>query len=156
MGEIMLPVVNVLQHLLKVNSIQLCPIAAFTSIPLHAGAMSGGSLYLLIHTHTLSALIGSRQMMKRRVDTVRLSCQSDKVNRGSWLLTALLGLSGSFTRKLPTIPCSSTHSKPCKRTGAPCLSRQAGIYTALHVMIIEHSLLGERRSDAKFACHHCR
>jgi len=89
MGEIMLPVVNVLQHLLKVNSIQLCPIAAFTSIPLHAGAMSGGSLYLLIHTHTLSALIGSRQMMKRRVDTVRLSCQSDKVNRGSWLLTAL-------------------------------------------------------------------
>ncbi|KAG1850393.1 CHAT domain-containing protein [Suillus subalutaceus] len=79
--EIMLPIVNVLQHDLKLQSrsrIWLCPTAAFTSIPLHAAhpfqTKADGSkepcledLYICSYTPTLSALVRSRQMMKRRV-----------------------------------------------------------------------------------------
>ncbi|KAG1731548.1 CHAT domain-containing protein [Suillus lakei] len=78
--EIMLPIVNVLQHLkLKHQSrIWLCPTAAFTSIPLHAAHPFQTNadrskepcledLYICSYTPTLSALIRSRQMMKKRV-----------------------------------------------------------------------------------------
>ncbi|KAG1775530.1 CHAT domain-containing protein [Suillus placidus] len=80
--EIMLPIVNVLEHVLKVkrrSRIWLCPTAAFTSIPLHAAnpfqtkADRSGKeacledLYICSYTPTLSALIRSRQMMKQRV-----------------------------------------------------------------------------------------
>ncbi|KAG1775511.1 CHAT domain-containing protein [Suillus placidus] len=79
--EIMLPVVNVLQQSLKLKShsrIWLCPTAAFTSIPLHAAhpfkTNADGSkepcledLYICSYTPTLSALVRSRQMMKKRV-----------------------------------------------------------------------------------------
>ncbi|KIK37570.1 hypothetical protein CY34DRAFT_810181 [Suillus luteus UH-Slu-Lm8-n1] len=79
--EIMLPVVNVLQHVLKLkfnSRIWLCPTAAFTSIPLHSAHpfrtnvnCSGKEacledLYICSYTPTLSALIRSREMMKRR------------------------------------------------------------------------------------------
>ncbi|KAG0692054.1 CHAT domain-containing protein [Suillus ampliporus] len=79
--EIMLPIVNVLQHDLKLHHrsrIWLCPTAAFTSIPLHAAHpwrtkadRSGREeclevLYVCSYTPTLSALIRSRQMMKTR------------------------------------------------------------------------------------------
>ncbi|KAG2116823.1 CHAT domain-containing protein [Suillus clintonianus] len=77
--EIMLPIVNVLQHDLKLqhrSRIWLCPTAAFTSIPLHAANpfrtnadRSGGEpcledLYICSYTPTLSALIRARQAMK--------------------------------------------------------------------------------------------
>ncbi|KAG1827863.1 CHAT domain-containing protein [Suillus variegatus] len=78
--EIMLPIVNVLRHDLKLKycRIWLCPTAAFTSIPLHAAhpfrTNQDGSrekcledLYICSYTPTLSALVRSRQMMKRRV-----------------------------------------------------------------------------------------
>ncbi|KAG1722815.1 CHAT domain-containing protein [Suillus lakei] len=79
--EIMLPIVNVLQHDLKLKScsrIWLCPTAAFTSIPLHAAHPFRTKpdrskepcledLYICSYTPTLSALIRSRQMMKTRV-----------------------------------------------------------------------------------------
>ncbi|KAG2350967.1 hypothetical protein BDR05DRAFT_1054991 [Suillus weaverae] len=80
--EIMLPIVNVLQHVLKLkhhSRIWLCPTAAFTSIPLHAAnpfqtkADRSGKepcledLYTCSYTPTLSALIRSRQLMKKRV-----------------------------------------------------------------------------------------
>ncbi|KAG1779539.1 CHAT domain-containing protein [Suillus placidus] len=80
--EIMLPIVNVLQHVLKLkrhSRIWLCPTAAFTSIPLHAAnpfqtkADRSGKepcledLYICSYTPTLSALIRSRQLMKKRV-----------------------------------------------------------------------------------------
>ncbi|KAG2123283.1 CHAT domain-containing protein [Suillus clintonianus] len=80
--EIMLPIVNVLQHDLKLqhrSRIWLCPTAAFTSIPLHAAnpfrmnADRSGSepcledLYICSYTPTLSALIRARQAMKTRV-----------------------------------------------------------------------------------------
>ncbi|KAG2122472.1 CHAT domain-containing protein [Suillus clintonianus] len=79
--NIMLPVVNVLEHVLELkrqSRIWLCPTAAFTSIPLHAAhpfrtkADRSGKescledLYICSYTPTLSALIRSRQMMKKR------------------------------------------------------------------------------------------
>ncbi|KAG1795598.1 CHAT domain-containing protein [Suillus variegatus] len=79
-NEIMLPIVNVLRHDLKLKycRIWLCPTAAFTSIPLHAAhpfrTNPDGSrepcledLYICSYTPTLSALVRSRQMMKKRV-----------------------------------------------------------------------------------------
>ncbi|KAG2135415.1 CHAT domain-containing protein [Suillus clintonianus] len=79
--EIMLPIINVLQHDLKLrhrSRIWLCPTAAFMSIPLHAAnpfrmnADRSGSescledLYVCSYTPTLSALIRARQAMKTR------------------------------------------------------------------------------------------
>ncbi|KAG1722327.1 CHAT domain-containing protein [Suillus paluster] len=58
---VMLPIIQVLQHVLKLlhhSRIWLYPTAVFTSIPLHA------DLYICSYTPTLSALIRSRQMMK--------------------------------------------------------------------------------------------
>ncbi|KAG2339350.1 hypothetical protein BDR05DRAFT_968083 [Suillus weaverae] len=79
--EIMLPIVNVLENVLKRkrhSRIWLCPTAAFTSIPLHAAnpflTRADRSkepcledLYICSYTPTLSALIRSRQIMKKRV-----------------------------------------------------------------------------------------
>ncbi|KAG2110045.1 CHAT domain-containing protein [Suillus cothurnatus] len=79
--EIMLPIVNVLEHVLKVkhrSRIWLCPTAAFTSIPLHAAnpfitkpdrskEPCLEDLYICSYTPTLSALVRSRQLMKKRV-----------------------------------------------------------------------------------------
>ncbi|KAG1882814.1 CHAT domain-containing protein [Suillus subluteus] len=79
--NIMLPIVNVLQHDLKLklqSRIWLCPTAAFTSIPLHAAHPFQTNadrskepcledLYICSYTPTLSALARSRQMMKQRV-----------------------------------------------------------------------------------------
>ncbi|KAG2114887.1 CHAT domain-containing protein [Suillus cothurnatus] len=78
---IVLPIVNVLQHGLQLkflSRIWLCPTAAFTSIPLHAAhpfkTNADGSkepcledLYICSYTPTLSALVRSRQLMKKRV-----------------------------------------------------------------------------------------
>ncbi|KAG1890764.1 hypothetical protein F4604DRAFT_370764 [Suillus subluteus] len=77
----MSPIVNVLQEDLKLkfhSRIWLCPTAAFTSIPLHAAhpfrTIADRSkescledLYMSSYTPTLSALVRSRQMMKKRV-----------------------------------------------------------------------------------------
>ncbi|KAG2343859.1 TPR-like protein [Suillus weaverae] len=80
--EIMLPIVKVLEHVLKLkrrSRIWLCPTSAFTSIPLHAAnpfqtkADRSGKepcledLYICSYTPTLSALVRSRQLMKKRV-----------------------------------------------------------------------------------------
>ncbi|KAG1897223.1 CHAT domain-containing protein [Suillus fuscotomentosus] len=78
--QIMLPIVDVLEHILKLqhlSRIWLCPTAAFTSIPLHAAhpfqtkADHSGKepcledLYICSYTPTLSALIRSRWLMKK-------------------------------------------------------------------------------------------
>ncbi|KAG1841935.1 CHAT domain-containing protein [Suillus subalutaceus] len=79
--EIMLPIVHVLEHVLELkrqSRIWLCPTAAFTSIPLHAAypfqTKADRSkepcledLYICSYTPTLSALIRSRQLMKKLV-----------------------------------------------------------------------------------------
>ncbi|KAG1747306.1 hypothetical protein EDB19DRAFT_1826071 [Suillus lakei] len=77
--EIILPIVNVLQHDLKLrrrSRIWLCPTAAFMTVPLHAAnpfrmkADCSGpeacleDIYICSFTPTLSALIRSRQTMK--------------------------------------------------------------------------------------------
>jgi CHAT domain-containing protein len=80
-NEIMQPIVNVLENVLKLkrrSRIWLCPTAAFTSIPLHAAnpflTKADRSkepcledLYVCSYTPTLSALVRSRQLMKKRV-----------------------------------------------------------------------------------------
>jgi hypothetical protein len=79
--EIMLPIVNVLEHVVKLkrrSRIWLCPTAAFTSIPLHTAnpflTKADRSkepcledIYVCSYTPTLSALVRSRQTMKKRV-----------------------------------------------------------------------------------------
>ncbi|KAG2065827.1 hypothetical protein BDR04DRAFT_1107820 [Suillus decipiens] len=79
--QIMLPIVNVLKHVLKLerlSRIWLCPTAAFTSIPLHAAHSFKTNpdrskepcledLYICSYTPTLSALVRSRQLIKKRV-----------------------------------------------------------------------------------------
>ncbi|KAG1717530.1 CHAT domain-containing protein [Suillus occidentalis] len=79
--EIMLPIVNVLENVFKLkrrSRIWLCPTAAFTSIPLHAAnpflTKADRSkepcledLYVCSYTPTLSALVRSRQITKRRI-----------------------------------------------------------------------------------------
>ncbi|KIK40178.1 hypothetical protein CY34DRAFT_13878, partial [Suillus luteus UH-Slu-Lm8-n1] len=74
-NEIMLPIVNVLENVLKLkrhSRIWLCPTAAFTSIPLHAAnpfllkadrsrEPCLEDLYVCSYTPTLSALVRSRQ-----------------------------------------------------------------------------------------------
>ncbi|KAG1873975.1 CHAT domain-containing protein [Suillus subluteus] len=79
--EIMLPIVNVLELVLKPkrrSRIWLYPTAAFTSIPLHAAnpfltkpdrskEPCLEDLYICSYTPTLSALVRSRRLMKERV-----------------------------------------------------------------------------------------
>ncbi|KAG2112632.1 uncharacterized protein F5147DRAFT_835365 [Suillus discolor] len=80
--QIMLPIVHVLEHVLKLkrrSRIWLCPTAAFTSIALHAAhpfqtkadrsvkEQCLEDLYICSYTPTLSALVRSRQSMKKRV-----------------------------------------------------------------------------------------
>ncbi|KIK42397.1 hypothetical protein CY34DRAFT_145932, partial [Suillus luteus UH-Slu-Lm8-n1] len=80
--EIMFPIVDVLEHNLKLrrrSRIWLCPTADFTSIPLHAAnsfrMKADGSgpeycledLYICSYTPTLSALIRAQESMKNRV-----------------------------------------------------------------------------------------
>ncbi|KAG1758649.1 CHAT domain-containing protein [Suillus occidentalis] len=79
--EIMPPIVNVLENVLKLkrrSRIWLCPTAPFTSIPLHAANPFRKKadhskepcledLYVCSYTPTLSALVRSRQMTKRHI-----------------------------------------------------------------------------------------
>jgi tetratricopeptide (TPR) repeat protein len=101
--EIMLPIVIVLQRDLRVTSgsrIWLCPTATFTSIPLHAAhpfrtnadgrhELCLEDVYICSYTPTLSALIRSRQMMKKRATPsfVAIGQSSPGAGQGEALLT---------------------------------------------------------------------
>ncbi|KAG1830288.1 CHAT domain-containing protein [Suillus subalutaceus] len=101
--EIMLPIVNVLEHVLELkhgSRIWLCPTAAFTSIPLHAAHPFQTNadrskepcledLYICSYTPTLSALVRSRQMMKKRVapSFVTIGQSQPGAGKGKALLT---------------------------------------------------------------------
>ncbi|KAG1862765.1 CHAT domain-containing protein [Suillus subalutaceus] len=101
--EIMLPIVIVLQRDLRVTNgsrIWLCPTATFTSIPLHAAhpfrTKADGrrelcleDVYICSYTPTLSALIRSRQMMKKRATSsfVVIGQSSPGAGQGKALLT---------------------------------------------------------------------
>ncbi|KAG1763718.1 CHAT domain-containing protein [Suillus occidentalis] len=101
--EIMLPIVNALEHNLKLqhrSRIWLCPTADFTSIPLHPAnpirMKADGSgpehcledLYIGSYTPTLSALIRAQQAMRTRVDPsfVAIGQEQPGARRGKALL----------------------------------------------------------------------
>ncbi|KAG1888228.1 CHAT domain-containing protein [Suillus subluteus] len=101
--EVMLPIVNVLQHDLKLPSrsrIWLCPTAAFTSIPLHAAhpfrmnADRPGrepcleDLYVCSYTPTLSALIRARQTMTTRITPSFAAIGQDRPGAGQGMVLA--------------------------------------------------------------------
>ncbi|KAG1857708.1 hypothetical protein DFJ58DRAFT_745006 [Suillus subalutaceus] len=122
--EIMLPIVNVLQHALKLrrySRIWLCPTVAFTSIPLHAAnpfltkADRSGKepcledLYICSYTPTLSALVRSRQLMKKRVPPSFVTIGQGQPGAGKG--KALLAVDSELE-----LPHEQVHSKLCSRT----------------------------------------
>ncbi|KAG1827926.1 hypothetical protein EV424DRAFT_1597051 [Suillus variegatus] len=151
--QIMLLIVNVLEHVLKLkrrSRIWLCPTAAFTSIPLHAAhpfqtkADRSGKepcledLYICSYTPTLSALIRSRQLMKKRVSSVL------------WKGKALLAVDSELELVHKLVPCDGqshhyfwrrshtsrrTLSFAAEHLGAPCLSLASRTLSSLTIRI---------------------
>ncbi|KAG1869920.1 CHAT domain-containing protein [Suillus subluteus] len=147
--EIMLPIVIVLQRDLRVTSgsrIWLCPTATFTSIPLHAAhpfrTKADGrrelcleDVYICSYTPTLSALIRSRQMMKKRATPsfVVIGQSSPGAGQGKALLTVDSEL--ELVRKLvPTTANPTTLSgDDATRAGAlDALQRNTWVHLACH------------------------
>ncbi|KAG1862746.1 hypothetical protein DFJ58DRAFT_869783 [Suillus subalutaceus] len=147
--EIMLPIVIVLQRDLRVPSgsrIWLCPTATFTSIPLHAAhpfrTKADGrrelcleDVYICSYTPTLSALIRSRQMMKKRATPsfVVIGQSSPGAGQGKALLTVDSEL--ELVRKLvPTTANTTTLSgDDATQAGAlDALQRNTWMHLACH------------------------
>ncbi|KAG0706480.1 hypothetical protein DFH29DRAFT_872259 [Suillus ampliporus] len=120
--NIMLPIVNVLQHVLKLprrSRIWLCPTAAFTSIPLHAAHPFRTKaepcleeLYICSYTPTLSALIRSRQMMKMRATPSFIAIGQSQPGAGQGTVLA------AVDSELELVHSMLYDAIP----GAPCLS----------------------------------
>ncbi|KIK44723.1 hypothetical protein CY34DRAFT_603078 [Suillus luteus UH-Slu-Lm8-n1] len=104
--EVMLPIVNVLQHDLKLPSrsrIWLCPTAAFASIPLHAAhpfrmnADRSGrepcleDIYICSYTPTLSALVRAQQTMTTRVAPSFVVIGQDQSSAGQGTVLPAVG-----------------------------------------------------------------
>ncbi|KAG2099252.1 uncharacterized protein F5147DRAFT_655853 [Suillus discolor] len=109
--EIMLPIVNVLQHDLKLKY-------SFTSIPLHAAhpfrTNSDGSrekcledLYICSYTPTLSALVRSRQMMKKRVTPSFVTIGQGQPGAGKGKALKAVDSELELVHKL--VPATATH-----------------------------------------------
>jgi tetratricopeptide (TPR) repeat protein len=121
-NEIMLPIVNVLENVLKLkrhSRIWLCPTAAFTSIPLHAAnpflTKADRSrepcledLYVCSYTPTLSALVRSRQLMKKRVTPsfVTIGQGQPGVGKGK----ALLAVDSELELVHKLVPATAPHT----------------------------------------------
>ncbi|KAG1776668.1 CHAT domain-containing protein [Suillus placidus] len=120
--EIMLPIVNVLENVLKLkhrSRIWLCPTAAFTSIPLHAAhpfqTRADRSkepcledLYICSYTPTLSALIRSRQMMKRRVTPSFVAIGQGQPGAGKGKALSAVDSELELVREL--VPATANHT----------------------------------------------
>ncbi|KAG2133459.1 CHAT domain-containing protein [Suillus cothurnatus] len=148
--EIMLPIVKVLEYVLELkhrSRIWLCPIAAFTSIPLHAAnpcqtkADRSGKepcledLYICSYTPTLSALVRSRQMTKKRVPPsfVAIGQGQPGAGKGKALLTVDSEL--ELVHKLvPAMANRTTISgDAATRTGAlEALEKNTWVHLACH------------------------
>ncbi|KAG1830064.1 CHAT domain-containing protein [Suillus subalutaceus] len=147
--EIMLPIVIVLQRDLRITSgsrIWLCPTATFTSIPLHAAhpfrTKTDGrrelcleDVYICSYTPTLSALIRSRQTMKKRVTPsfVAIGQSSPGAGQGEALLTVDSEL--ELVRKLVPATANSTtlSGDDATRAGAlDALQRNTWVHLACH------------------------
>ncbi|KAG1832311.1 CHAT domain-containing protein [Suillus subalutaceus] len=121
--QIMLPIVNVLENVLKLkrrSRIWLCPTAAFTSIPLHAAhpfqTKADGSgkepcledLYICSYTPKLSALIRSRQMMKQRVPPSFVAIGQGQPGAGKGKALLAVDSELEFVRKLVPATANGT------------------------------------------------
>ncbi|KAG1774510.1 CHAT domain-containing protein [Suillus placidus] len=119
---IMLPIVNVLEHVLKIkhrSRIWLCPTAAFTSIPLHAAhpfqTKADRSkepcledLYICSYTPTLSALVRSRQLMKKRVPPSFVAIGQGQPGAGKG--KALLAVDSELELVHELVPATANHT----------------------------------------------
>ncbi|KAG1775510.1 CHAT domain-containing protein [Suillus placidus] len=147
--EIMLPVVNVLQQSLKLESLSriwLCPTAAFTSIPLHAAHPFRTNadrskepcledLYICSYTPTLSALVRSRQMMKKRVLPSFVTIGQGQPGKGKGKALLAVDSELELVRKLvPATANSNTISgDAATRAGAlEALQQNTWVHLACH------------------------
>ncbi|KAG1882815.1 CHAT domain-containing protein [Suillus subluteus] len=147
--EIMLPIVNVLEHVLKLkrqSRIWLCPTAAFTSIPLHAAhpfqTKADRSkepcledLYICSYTPTLSALIRSRQMMKKRVPPSFMAIGQGKPRAGKGKELLAVDSEIELVRKLvpATVHRTTISGDAATRAGAlQALQENNWVHLACH------------------------
>ncbi|KAG2339504.1 TPR-like protein [Suillus weaverae] len=147
--EIMLPVVKVLQQSLKLKShsrIWLCPTAAFTSIPLHAAHPFRTNadrskkpcledLYICSYTPTLSALVRSRQMMKKRVAPSFVTIGQGKPGAGKG--KALLAVDSELELVQKLVPATANRNTisgdAATRAGAlEALQQNTWVHLACH------------------------
>ncbi|KAG1788957.1 CHAT domain-containing protein [Suillus plorans] len=146
--ELMLPIVNVLQHNLKLKycRIWLCPTAAFTSIPLHAAhpfrTNSDGSreqcledLYICSYTPTLSVLVRSRQTMKKRVTPSFVTIGQGQPGAGKG--RALMAVDSELELVHKLVPATAKHTTmsgdAATRAGAlEALQENTWVHLACH------------------------
>ncbi|KAG1873868.1 CHAT domain-containing protein [Suillus subluteus] len=146
---IMLPIVNVLQHDLKLkfnSRIWLCPTAAFTSIPLHAAHPFKTNadrskepcledLYICSYTPTLSALVRSRQLMKKRITPSFVTIGQSKPAAGKG--KALLAVDNELELVHKLVPatanCTTISGDAATRAGAlDALQQNTWVHLACH------------------------
>ncbi|KIK33299.1 hypothetical protein CY34DRAFT_717995 [Suillus luteus UH-Slu-Lm8-n1] len=148
-GDIMLPIVNVLENVLKVkrrSRIWLCPTAAFTSIPLHAAnpflTKADRSkepcledLYICSYTPTLSALVRSRQAMKKRVDPSFVTIGQGQPGAGKGKALLAVDSELELVRELvpATASCTTISADAATRAGAlEALETNTWVHLACH------------------------
>jgi tetratricopeptide (TPR) repeat protein len=148
-NEIMLPIVNVLQHDLKLrflSRIWLCPTAAFTPIPLHAAHPFQTNadrskepcledLYICSYTPTLSALVRSRRMMKGRVTPSFATIGQSQPGAGKG--KALLAVDSELELVRKLVPATANRTTICgdaaTRAGAlEALEENTWVHLACH------------------------
>ncbi|KAG2142432.1 CHAT domain-containing protein [Suillus clintonianus] len=148
--DIMLPIVNVLEHILELkrrSRIWLCPTAAFTSIPLHAAhpfktkADRSGrepcleDLYICSYTPTLSALIRSRQMMKKCANPSFVAIGQGQPGSGNGKELLAVDSELELVRKLvpATAMCTTISGDSATRAGAlEALEQNSWVHLACH------------------------
>jgi CHAT domain-containing protein len=145
----MLPIVNVLENVLKLkrhSRIWLCPTAAFTSIPLHAAnpfiikadrskEPCLEDLYVCSYTPTLSALVRSRQLMKKRDTPSFVAIGQGQPGEGKG--KALLAVDSELELVHKLVPATASHT-----TISGDAATRAGAFKAL-----------EENTWVHLACH---
>ncbi|KAG1744322.1 CHAT domain-containing protein [Suillus occidentalis] len=159
--EIMLPIVNVLDNILKVkrrSRIWLCPTAAFTSIPLHAAnpflTKADHSkepcledLYICSYTPTLSALVRSRKMTKKRADPSFVAIGQGQPGAGKG--KALLAVDSELELVRELVPATASRT-----TISGDAATRAGALEALEANTWVHlACHGKQDSDQPYHSH---
>ncbi|KAG2355425.1 CHAT domain-containing protein [Suillus spraguei] len=147
--QIMSPIVDELKHVLKLkrySRIWLCPTAAFTSIPLHAAHPFKTNpdrskepcledLYICSYTPTLSALVRSRQLMKKRVTPSFVAIGQGQPGEGKG--KALLAVDSELELVYKLVPATTNRSTisgdAATRAGAlNALEQNTWVHLACH------------------------